>query len=134
MTYDINCGLGIYPTPADRFEDRARVRRMAIRDERDLHAMVEETLGIKTGGRDMEVPIEYHPDMYCIHGGKGEDPRDKYPVKIVRVENGFTVDVGCKQFVFHGIPNLTRAIDAFYTDPRAATEEYSRKETPKDGE
>jgi hypothetical protein len=49
-----------------------------------------------------------------------------YAVSITQVENGFTIQVGCKTFVMPTLNELLRALNLYYTDPKAAEVIYCR--------
>ena len=46
---------------------------------------------------------------------------------ITKVNNGFIVEVGCQEFVFHTVKELTEAITLFYTDFDKAKAKYLEK-------
>ena len=48
-------------------------------------------------------------------------------VRITKVENGFIVFVGCKQFVSESFTEVSKGLELYFKDPRAAQEKYCSK-------
>jgi len=48
-------------------------------------------------------------------------------LQIKEVENGFTVEAGCKIFVFENLKSLTAALTLFYTDYEKAYKKYVKE-------
>ena len=55
-----------------------------------------------------------------------EDPAI-YDIYIKQVENGYTVQAGCKTFVFPDLVEMQAAISLYFTDQQKAREKYCKK-------
>lgn len=52
---------------------------------------------------------------------------ERMDITIKQKEYGYTATVGCKEFTFNKVEDLTKALEGYLTEPRKAAKAYLRK-------
>lgn len=53
-------------------------------------------------------------------------PRDPRKARIIPVENGFIIEIGCKKFVAEEWNKVSKGLELYFKDPKAAEKKYCK--------
>ena len=82
--------------------------------------------GDKNMSDQNEVPRIPRPGFIQEQPTSQQEPVGAEKVLITHVENGFLVEIGCKKFIAEEWNAVSKGLELYFKDPKAAKEKYSR--------